>query len=525
MWLLVRDLLDSPVAALFGAAFYGFCGFFAAHSSHVGMFQAAALTPWLLWSARRALREQDRLRWISAAGLAGSCIVLAGHFQTALYAFVALVLFLAVERTPRAAVVAVTAIGATLAGSAVIWLPGMELTRQSIRASADYSQETNSSLEPGTLMTLIFPDQYGAQSGKYHGPPDITQFYFYSGILLVPFAIAGCFAARVRWYAAALILPSIWYALGPPGGLYRLIAMFPGFRSVRAPVHIWFVVALGLALLAAGGVEAMRRRFPQPVVMGLMLLVVCLDLWYSNMDQNALAYGRFAFDARYGVLYEQFRAVTSPLKQPLARFWSPGPIGQFNASLVVPTEVTFGYNPLELSRYAAYVEAAGRNPKLVNSLAATAKFEGGRAVPNPDAMPRAIFPERVRAGSTGIDSIDPAVEALVEGLPGGMTPDPGAVAQITAYEGDRYRVHYRSSAQAVLRMAIPYFPGWHARAEGRELQVLPADVALTAIVVPAGEHDIDVTYRSTWFATGASVSALAWVAGTALLFNRRRRAA
>ena len=75
--------------------------------------------------------------------------------------------------------------------SAVQTLPGLELTARSIRAGANYSSSTEGSLEARALPTLILPDELGAVSGRYRGPGDVTQYYFYAGILLVPLALLG----------------------------------------------------------------------------------------------------------------------------------------------------------------------------------------------------------------------------------------------------------------------------------------------------------------------------------------------
>ncbi len=185
-----------------------------------------------------------------------------------MYAFFAMAIFLAadcviVRGSLRGSAVALLfAVGAAAVLSAVMVLPGLELTGESVRAGADYSKDAGASLTAGRLATLVSPDHYGALVPEhYTGPPDITQFYFYMGILLVPLALLGLTAARERWYGLALTVAGLWYAMGPAGGLYQLVGMLPGFRSVRAPVQMWFVAALGLALLAAAGVGVLRGAF------------------------------------------------------------------------------------------------------------------------------------------------------------------------------------------------------------------------------------------------------------------------
>ena len=47
--------------------------------------------------------------------------------------------------------------------------------------------------------------------------------------------------------------------------------------------------------------------------------------------------------------------------------------------------------------------------------------------------------------------------------------------------------------------------------------VFPVDLALSGVTVPAGSHDLLFRYESTWFRTGALISAVSWL-GVALWF-------
>src|SRR2546428_10436544 len=115
--MLARNLLGSPPAALASAFLYGLSGFFAAHSSHVGIFQTAAWLPWILYGFLQSL-ESSSLKPASLTGLAAGCMILAGHFQTALYAFCALALFAVMElaRNPERRLRIVIALGVIAAG-------------------------------------------------------------------------------------------------------------------------------------------------------------------------------------------------------------------------------------------------------------------------------------------------------------------------------------------------------------------------------------------------------------------------
>jgi hypothetical protein len=529
MFLLARRLTGSTGAAILAAVLYGWSGFFAEHSSHVGIFETAALAPWLLWAGLRAL-EPDGRKYFFAAGAIGGGIALVGHFQTSLYSFSALALLvLAAAATRRAerlwprvaALLAITA-ALTLMISAIQVLPGLELTANSVRAGLNSHQGTNAPLVFAALATLIMPDFYGVLSGQYTGPVDITQFYFYGGLLLLPLVAAAFMARKQIWIPLALIVPAIWYGFGPGAGLYSVVTLLPGFRSVRAPVHVWFVAAMGLALMASIGGAWVQQRFRRSWIVAALILFSAVDLWHSNMSANPLAYGRASYAVLYGNTFESFQAHLKGIKsRPLYRIWAPAdsPVfGPLNGSLDAGTEVTYGYNPLELSRYADYLDAANSNPKLLNGLAVTNKVDMKRSAidVNPDhlarisAAPQVRFASSPEAARAALNTLDPAESAVVEAPEQALPPlaREKAAAEVAEYRGDFYRVRYSTPTECLLRIAVPFFPGWEASVDGKAVNVLAVDYALSGVIVPAGEHELTFQFHSNWLTLGAMLSLL-----------------
>ncbi len=523
-YLLARRLYGHTAAALAAALFYAAGGFFAGHSSHLGMFETAALLPWLLWSALIAIETGAPLAMLLTGSIA-ALVVLAGHFQTALYSFFALALFLAARRGSwgRYAMVLASAVAMGFLLGAIQVLPGLELAGQSVRAAADYHAATNAPLHLGTLATLFYPNFYGAVSGEYKGPADITQFYLYQGLFLIPLALAGFARRRAIAIPLALIAPALWYSLGPGTGLYSVLTLLPGFKSVRAPIHIWFVIALGLSLAAASGCLWIAERFRRPWLISAILVLSVADVWYWNMSVNPLAYGRTSYAEAYGNAYDNYQNHLGGMKQrPFYRLWAPNSssaFGPLNSSLESQTEVTYGYNPLELARYAGYMSAAEQNPLLLNGLAVTHKIDVSRGalVENPDALPRVYAPSRVTFVSSAEDAramlagLDPAQSAVVE-APARELSLGGAQVQIVNYQEDLYRIRYSAPAPCLLRIAVPFYPGWRAFLDGHDAEVVPVDYALSGVIVPAGDHELTFGYRSTWFRLGAVLSALTAVA-------------
>jgi len=195
--------------------------------------------------------------------------------------------------------------------------------------------------------------------------------------------------------AILLVILPLWYALGPAAALYRLVALLPGFRNVRAPVHIWFVCSLGLAMLASEGVVELCRKFPHlgnRLALGV-IVIVAADLFYWNSAVNPLAYARASFDELYGNQEQKVALNLVAQQAALTRFHAPYPtrsFGPFNHPLDLKLAATYGYNPLELSGYSDYMELAKGSPLLLNSLSVSRSLvvNPPSIEENPSASPR-----------------------------------------------------------------------------------------------------------------------------------------
>jgi hypothetical protein len=538
-YLLALRLVRHRPGAVIAGLTYGLSGFFVGHSSHTTMLQCAAWMPWLLLCLDRAL-ESRALRNTILGGVAAGMMLLAGHFQTILYSFAALALFAAARcvAQPRrwAAIfgiaLAIPVIGTVL--SAVATGPGLELAVNSVRASMAAITRTEGIVPPSALTTLVYPNFYGVFTDNYRGPEDITQFYLYGGILLVPLAIAGCRNRAVRWTGLLLTVPTIWYAMGQSAGLYRIVARLPGFSSVRAPANIWFVPSLGLGLLAAAGLAVVSEKWNPRWLAGAVLAVVCVDLFWFQSATNPLAYGRISYEEAYASKEELFLKAVKAGLPPLTRFDSPehltvfGPMSHFFDRY---TEVTYGYGPMPFARYKDYVSAMEANPGLRDGLNVSRVLDAqhGSVLANPGVMPRANFPrELVRVASkeesrSRLAALDQHRQALVPADMAVSAQDGNGSAEVRAFAGGHYTVHYRCASPSVLRVGNSFFPGWTARAGGRELPVFPVDHALTGTVVPAGEGDAELDYHSRFLPAGLAATLAGVAACCGLLWWDNRR--
>ncbi|MFN0170267.1 MAG: YfhO family protein [Bryobacteraceae bacterium] len=530
-WQILRD----RCAATLAAVFFAFSGFFAAHSSHVGMYQTASWLPWLIWILLRAIANPSPL-WPLLAGLVTGMLILAGHFQTALYTgwalgCAALALVAAGQASARRVALTLgTAAAVGLLIAAIMIVPGLELTGLSIRSTVRFDRATNSPLVPSALGTLVLPNALGALEGAYHGPEDITQYYFYGGILLLPLVAVGLRKFREQAVACALIVPALWYALGPEAGLHRVLSWLPGLRHVRAPVHIWFVVALGLALLAGSGFVIARERLKLRAAAWLIPLVVFGDVVYWNSASNPLAYSRSSYNALYGDKLTEFEARIGSKLAPLDRFHAPYALPAFgpqNHLMHARVSGTYGYSPLALLAYSEYFQAAAKTPKLIHALGVRARLDLGQrgVVAETSALPRVTFARQVRVTHDArreLETLDPA-ETVLSPVPV-PAHDAAATAQVTQHGEGWYRIRYRAAGPSLLRVAEAYYPGWHASVNGAPASIHPVDHALTGVLVPKGEGEIVLRYdtRGFWpLLTVSLVTLLMAAAGIGWLLWRR----
>jgi hypothetical protein len=295
-------------------------------------------------------------------------------------------------------------------------------------------------------------------------------------------------------------------------------------------------VAFGLALLAGAGLaQAMHRWKRGWLAWAIPGLLFC-DLFWFNSANNPLTYSRNSFAELYGSKLAQFEDRLGSKLPPLTRIhatYSLPAFGPQNHPLDARVEATYGYNPLRLRSYAEYLGAAAANPKLLAGLGARFRLnpQSQGVESTDDILPRVTIPGTVitvandEEATRQLRSLDPSKSALVSGIKA-VTQDPAGSAAVTSHEEGLYRIKYQLKSPTLVRAAEVYYPGWRADANGRELAVVAVDRALMGVVVPAGEGELTLRFRTRRWTLLAAISAgaaLVWITLIVILFREKRQ--
>ena len=99
-----------------------------------------------------------------------------------------------------------------------------------------------------------------------------------------------------------------------------------------------------------------------------------------------------------------------------------------------------------------------------------------------------------------------------------MTGDPASsVATVTDFKPEALKVAVNTATNAILSVALPYYPGWVARLDDSNIPILRAYGMLSAVEVPSGNHTVTFTYEPLSYKIGALISLLTW--GAFIIFG------
>ena len=85
------------------------------------------------------------------------------------------------------------------------------------------------------------------------------------------------------------------------------------------------------------------------------------------------------------------------------------------------------------------------------------------------------------------------------------------------------KLRTESSAAAVLVISQTHYPGWRASVDNDKMEVVPTDLTLTGVPVPAGAHEVQVVFDPLSFRVGLALTILSMVILLATLVAGKKR--
>ena len=264
---LCRDLGRSRLASVLGGIVYSLAGY-VAYTDSPQMLHGAIWAPLVFLFLFRAVTAPEGRGSIRNAVLSGFFLGvtwLAGHHQMQIFLSLAVAGMWgwAALRSRRLAMSAALSIGIAVLTSAFQTLPAWEYGRQAVRwvgteqpqalqETVPYRVHEQYALKPISLIGVFV-------AGVEHGPYDA-----YVGVAALTFAVLGAILAwkerQVRWLAT-IALCGIVFALGGNSVFHGMFyALAPLVEKARVPAAATLVFAVGLAPLAAFGLDALRRE-------------------------------------------------------------------------------------------------------------------------------------------------------------------------------------------------------------------------------------------------------------------------
>jgi hypothetical protein len=205
-----------------------------------------------------------------------------------------------------------------------------------------------------------------------------------------------------------------------------------------------------------------------------------------------------------------FMRTGQPLQQLSDWHWLFGTkiLGSLRRPLFDLTATRYLFVSRELDRTTA---ALGGGIRLVQEQGDLRVYENLQALPRARYVPRiAVLPPDQILPRLADTDFDVRQVALVSQPPrSGFLGAPEAVpgsAEVTVDRAEEVLIRVSAPRAGFLFLADEDFPGWHARVNGRETEIIRANHAFRLVEVPAGDSEVSFTYRPLSLLIGAAIT-------------------
>lgn len=278
-YLYLKAIGLTKYTAFVGAVIYQFIGNLATapNAGHAGRAASIAMFPLMLFLIHSGLQKKRLLYFILFA-LAAAFAFFEGHFQITYYALLFIlayvIYYLIAYRKEYSKKQLLKIFGYGLAAVALlclimaaVWLPvlgGLGTAARGVERGYEYA--TSWAMPPREVIDLVIP-AYSGILDNYWGMNSMKLHLEYFGLLALVFAIFTIIMywkkPYVKFFFFALI-PVFLVAIGGHTPVFRVFyTMIPGFKLIRAPALIFYLVSFGFVVLSAisfDNIFAMKQK-------------------------------------------------------------------------------------------------------------------------------------------------------------------------------------------------------------------------------------------------------------------------
>jgi len=560
---LLLHLKVRPLGALLGGALACMAPQVVYWTNFVPSFAAIAWWPWLFLAADRLGKPQRAAHGSLVLGaVALAAQVLVGYLEFAVYSGCFAAIWILANPSGTDLRVRSARVLGLAASAGLLAAPQLLPTALALQSSVREALALDPLAQQWAGVSALFDPREGA-SGR-----GLTSTFLGAATLLLAACALGLRArASVRIAVIAGIAALLSFAEATP--LYDGLSTLPPFSLFRAPIKFYVATNLCVALLAALGFEALLSRGSRRLaITGFALGALALVEYGAHLSfevpvvasrhvlgEVEVPQGVARFEALLPILLPPNTA------EPPPRLLNVGWAGGFGSlGEVYGVESILGHSPallsllskrqaqlLQRSIYEGFrwidrdwldllgvqlVSVQGRCGRFAGRGLETLQREAGLCLlRNPSQPARFELLERAHV----VADEDAELERI-QTLPGAATPvvagdrsdsiswtPPGASGKVESlsYRPGAFRLRTNTQQERLLLVREARSDGWSAWVDGSATRILPAAGLFFAIPIPAGVHDVEVTYRARGLGTGLALAS-AWLALMAGLAWRAR---
>lgn len=320
------------------------------------------------------------------------------------------------------------------------------------------------------------------------------------------------------------------------------LAATVGLRPAQPQMMTALTAILGAVLFAAA------RRLPIPrsilaIPITLLILVEIGNVSGAELASRSLPTRAGYIDKlfQHNDLAAYLRAQTQPIRVDIIDDAIPYNFGDWHAIPVLGGfAASAPINLLQLEKHKPRTQDLlginyyiGKAPSRPDLVLLTDTSSGLNVYRNPNALPRLWTvhkatqlkdPDAINARLEATD-FNPRTDALFLTTPPNLETCPGddTIDATESKNPNRIHINVKLNCRGLVILSEAHFPGWRARIDGRDAEILAPFGALRGLIVEKGEHHIEYSY----FPASAKQGAAAFGAGiifvfAALWFSRKR---